>query len=128
MFSQSDIYNIVETTRRYRQMSHSKKPSRNIAQPLLLTENGAIRATISGGSENRETHICECAFNILRGTVPLTVEQKNHLRKHVTQLRALTRKGNKIERKKQIIQRGGGCFLPTFLIPIVTTLLGQVLN
>lgn len=72
--------------------------------------------------------ICECAYNILRGSVPLTVEQKNHLRKHVTQLRALTRKGDKIAKKKQIIQRGGGGFLPALLIPIVTTLLAEVLH
>lgn len=72
--------------------------------------------------------ICECAYNILRGNVPLSVEQKNHLRKHVNQLRELTRKGDKIEKKKQIIQRGGGGFLPAILIPIVTTLLSEVLH
>lgn len=72
--------------------------------------------------------VCECAYNILRGNVALTSEQKNHLRKHVMQLRALTRKGDKIEKKKQIIQRGGGAFLPALLIPIVTTLLTEVLR
>lgn len=72
--------------------------------------------------------ICECAYNILRGTVPLTTQQKSHLKRHVGQLRRLTRKGEKIEKKRQIIQRGGGGFLPALLVPIVTTLLGEILR
>lgn len=72
--------------------------------------------------------ICECAYNVLRGTVPLTAQQKNHLKSHVAQLRKLTRKGGKIEKKRQIIQRGGGGFLPALLVPIVTTLLGKILQ
>ena len=72
--------------------------------------------------------ICECAYNILGDNVPLTVEQRSHLKKHVKQLRMLTRKGDKIEKKKLIIQHGGGGFLPAILIPIVTTLLSEVLH
>lgn len=72
--------------------------------------------------------ICECSYNVLRGNVPLTSQQKNHLQKHVKQLRLLTRRGDKIEKKRQIIQRGGGGFLPALLIPIVTSLLGEILH
>lgn len=61
--------------------------------------------------------ICECAYNVLRGNVPLTKEQKAHLKKHVTQLRKLVRKGEKIENKRKIIQRGGGVLLPAILTP-----------
>lgn len=73
--------------------------------------------------------IGECAHNVLRGAVPLTTEQKSHLRKHVALLRMLARKGDKIEKKRKIIiQRGGGGLLPALLIPIVTTLLSQILH
>lgn len=72
--------------------------------------------------------ICECAYNILKGSVPLTHQQKTHLRKHIKQLRILVRKGDKIEKKRKIIVQRGGNFLPTLLLPIVTTLLTEVLQ
>lgn len=72
--------------------------------------------------------ICECAYNILRGNVPLSNKHKLHLKSHVNLLRKLVRKGEKLEKKKRIIQRGGNAFLPALLIPIVTTVLSEILK
>ena len=72
--------------------------------------------------------ICECAYNVLKGNVPLDDKQKAYLKKHVTVLRRLARTGDKITEKKKIIQTGGGHFLPTLLIPILTTVLADILR
>lgn len=70
--------------------------------------------------------ICECAYNVLRGNVPLDEKQRKHLKKHATVLRKLARKGDKIGKKKKIIQTGGGNFLPSLLLPILTTVLAEI--
>ena len=71
--------------------------------------------------------ICECAYNVLRGNVPLTKEQTAHLKKHATLLRKITRKGDGVKKKK-IIQTGGGAVLPALLTPLLTTLLTEILR
>ena len=70
--------------------------------------------------------ICECAYNVLKGNVPLDDKQKTHLKKHATVLRKLARTGDKITHKKKIIQKGGGNFLPSLLITILTTVLAEI--
>ena len=72
--------------------------------------------------------ICECAYNVLRGNVPLTKEQTAHLKKHATLLRKITRKGEGVKKKKKIIQTGGGAVLPALLTPLLTTLLAEILR
>lgn len=73
--------------------------------------------------------ICECAYNVLRGSVKLSPEQKSQLAKHAPLLRQLAKKGEKIAKKRKIVQqRGGGAFLPTLLIPVLSALLAKVLD
>lgn len=72
--------------------------------------------------------ICECAYNILQGNVPLSNKQKLHLKSHVNLLRKLVREGDTLEKKKRIVQKGGGAFLPALLVPIVTSVLSTILE
>lgn len=73
--------------------------------------------------------ICECAYNILHGTVKLLPEQKAQLAKHASLLRQLVKKGEKIEKKRKIVQqRGGGAFLPSLLIPVLSALVATALE
>ena len=65
--------------------------------------------------------ICECALNILKGSVPLKPQDKKKLIKRKRDLRALTSKSTNIADKKRIIQKGNG-FLPMLLGPIIATL------
>ena len=51
------------------------------------------------GSPNLVTCVCECALNILKGTVPLTDRQKRSLSRYKTHLRLLANK--KVSRKKK---------------------------
>lgn len=73
--------------------------------------------------------ICECAYNVLHGTVKLSPEQKAQLAKHASLLRQLVKRGEKIENKRKIVQqRGGGAFLPSLLTPILSMLLTKALE
>lgn len=73
--------------------------------------------------------ICECVFNVLYGNVSIQPKQKAHLRKYVPVLRQLVEKKrgkrNLPHKRRLIIQKGG--FLPSLLIPIVGSVLSQLL-
>ena len=71
--------------------------------------------------------ICESALNVLKGNVPLKKSQKSRLRKHANVLRNLARPCEKIQKKRAIIQQGGGGFLPALLIPIISTVLSNLI-
>jgi len=73
--------------------------------------------------------LCECAYNILKGNVPLTRKQKDQLKRNKTGLRALVKKSVPLKKKKTILQKVG--FLGSLLAPIasvVTPLLSTILQ
>lgn len=68
--------------------------------------------------------ISECAKNIIKGNVPLTVRQKANLRRKRNDLRALSLKKTTLRKRRKIVQKGG--FL-TALLPPVLSFLGSLL-
>jgi hypothetical protein len=64
--------------------------------------------------------ICECVKNILKGNVPLTVSQKEALRRKRKTLHQLALKKTSKRKKEKIVQSGG--FLGAILGPIVSIL------
>lgn len=66
--------------------------------------------------------IKEIAANTVNKNIPLTAKDKVSLRRHKQVILDLASKGG----KKTLVQSGGG-FLP-LLIPIVSTVLGSMLN
>ena len=64
--------------------------------------------------------ICECCYNVLKGSVPLTRSQKDALRRKKQMLRQLALKKTSLKKKKELIQKGG--FLGVLLGPIVSVL------
>jgi len=66
----------------------------------------------------------ECAKNVIKGNVPLTVRQMNSLRRKRCDLRALSKRKTSLRVKRKILQKGG--FL-TALLPPVLTVLGSLL-
>ena len=114
------------------------KKQRQKKHPLRKREADFLRALYYADSKQRVLLlrqadynlircICECALNILLGNVPLETQEKKRLRKHVNTLRKLADKKKKINKKKIILQNGGGTFLPSLLLPIVTTILSNLL-
>ncbi len=68
--------------------------------------------------------LCECAYNILGGTVPLEKTDFDKLRKHQNKLRHLVKRPLYHSDKKAILQKGG--FLP-ILLALILGIAGQLL-
>ena len=69
--------------------------------------------------------ICECAINILKGTVPLKEAQKKRLARFKHKLRKLASKKPRRKIKKRIVQTGG--FIGALLTPVLS-FLGTLLS
>ena len=88
-----------------------------------------IRNAILKNCENDLIHIiCDCVYNVVKGNVParLTQEKVNELARHKTSLIKLSKKVPIKEKRKILIQKGGG-FLP-FLLPLVAPLIAQAVS
>lgn len=90
---------------------------------MLRDAKPAIRKTIiKTGDKELLTCLCECSKNVLKGNVPLTTNQKSHLRRHKRALRELALKKTSKKKKVALIQKGG--FLGALLTPILSLLGG----
>ena len=88
---------------------------------LNRTKNTQLRKAILEYTDaDLISALCECAHNILRGTVRLTPREKVRLRKHKNKLRLIANKRLSITKRRRAIQRNGG-FLPALLAPLATT-------
>lgn len=68
--------------------------------------------------------LCECSMNILKGNVPISPAHKRRLSRHKKDLRFLAKRGNKIQSKKRVLQKGG--LLPALLAPLLGAALPAV--
>lgn len=71
--------------------------------------------------------ICECALNTLNGTVPLKKNERVRLSKHKQVLRRLTNKTGCWKTKKRVIVQKGEGFLLPLLLPIIGTVLSNII-
>ena len=87
-----------------------------------------IRNAILKNCENDLIHIiCNCVYNVVKGSIPgLTQEKVNKLAHHKTSLIKLTKKVPIKEKRKILVQKGGG-FLP-FLLPLVAHLIAKAVS
>lgn len=110
------------------------------------------RALLRTADESLVKCICECAVNVLHGVVQLQKGVKNRLKKYKNVLRRLApqpvatktrqsgggighssgaserkrRKFNWRAKKRLMMQKGCGAFLPLLLAPIVTSLISRL--
>ena len=90
-------------------------------QMLNRTKNTKLRnAVLEYADADLISALCECAQNILRGTVRLTPREKVRLRKYKDKLRLIANRRLSISRRRREIQQNGG-FLPALLAPLATT-------
>ena len=103
-----------------------RKKEANFLRALYLLDDEQRMLLLKRVIPNLIKCLCECALNILLGNVPLKTRERKRLRKYADVLRKLAdvRKRNK---KKIILQTGGGAFLPALLVPIVTSVLSNLL-
>ena len=91
-------------------------------QMLNRTKNTKLRkAILECADADLISALCECAHNILRGTVRLTPREKVRLRKYKDKLRLIANRRLSISRRRREIQQHGGGFLPALLAPLATT-------
>ena len=66
--------------------------------------------------------ICECIFNVLKETVPVSKPGKRKLLAHKKSLIALAEKSPPLNKKKKILVQQGGNFLSVLLPPVLRVL------
>ena len=66
--------------------------------------------------------VCECCYNLLKGTVPLTPTQKQRLSRYKKHLRALADKKVSRVKKRRILNQKGGNLLAALLPPVLSVL------
>lgn len=71
--------------------------------------------------------ICECALNVLQGTVTIPQSHKSKLRQHKKILRKLASGRTSLSSKKRLIVQKAG-FLPALLAPILGTLVSTLIT
>ena len=97
-------------------------------QMLNRTNNTKLRkAILEHADADLISALCECAHNILRGTVRLTPREKVRLRKYKNKMRLLVNKRLSVSRRRREIQQSGG-FLPALLAPLATTVFLPLLS
>lgn len=104
-------------------MSHSVRTHNDFLQALHKLKPNYKIALLKAADDSAINCICECIYNVLKGSLPISKKEKTKLSKHKNTLRELVRKGY-IKKKKKIIIQKGGAFLPI----ILSTLLSGVLS
>ena len=71
--------------------------------------------------------ICNAAYNLTNGSVPLSKSRKTFFRKYKLPITILVQPNRDIRQKKRVlVQKGGGYFVPLLLstvLPLITSLL-----
>lgn len=71
--------------------------------------------------------ICDVAYNVLKGNIPLAEKNKIKLRPYSATLREISRKsGISLKKRKKLINNQVGGFLPALLIPALS-IIGQII-
>ena len=95
---------------------------------LNRTKNTTLRkAILEHADADLISALCECAHNILRGTVRLTPREKGRLRKYKDKLRLIANKKFSMSRRRREIQQTGGS-LPALLAPLAATVFLPLLS
>jgi len=100
---------------------------------VLLNENLKYLKSLKQQSPSKRKHlltnppknlvccICEICQNILSGNIPLKLSSKKRLSRFKHLVRFLAKpKANINKKKKLLIQKGGGTFLPLLLGPLLS--------
>lgn len=108
-------------------MSCAKKDTTALLTALIHATPKERKALLKACDVSRIRSVCEYAYNLLRGNVPLSDKRKRQLKKHKTALRRLVNRGESWEKKRRyLVQKGGGVFLPILLSTVLQTILQNV--
>ena len=110
-------------------MSQRVKKDAALLRALAQVTPKERKALLKACDISRIRSVCECAYNVLRGNVRLSGEQKRKLSKHKKDLRRLVKRGESwVKKRRYLIQKGGGFLLPLLLSAVLQTVLSQAIN
>ena len=92
------------------------KSVNKVKKTLLLlahSKPAAIKKIIKNANRDLLKAISEISLNMLRGNLPLTLAQKNKLKRYRHTMRKITEKNTNLTAKRKYIQKGG--FLTSLL-------------
>ena len=88
----------------------------DILKVLAMCKNPLKNAIINAGDKALIETLCDCAQNILNGSIKMTSHEKACLRRHKHLLRNLAHP-QCLQQKKEVLQKGG--FLSSLLAPVL---------
>ena len=110
----------------------AKKRKNNLIKSYvqLLADNPDPKLTqtlLKAAPDDVVKTICNAAYNVTNGSVPLTRGRKAFFRKYKAPITSLIQPDRGIKQKRRVlIQKGGGFFVPlllTTVLPLLTSLL-----
>jgi hypothetical protein len=107
-------------------MSKRMKRSLPYLQVMAMCKPKLRKMLVAHAPSDVVMAICECALNLLKGVIPLTLRQKRVLSRYKTHLRALANKKVSQKRKRKYLSQKGGGIL-TSVLPPVLNVLGNLL-
>lgn len=108
-------------------VNHLGVKNTSILSALLHLNTKQQKQIIAAADKDTILSICECALNILQGNIELSESQKKKLYKYRQNLRKLSSKKGSVNKRKKIVQSGGGPFLVALLAPILGGLINKYL-
>jgi hypothetical protein len=110
-------------------MSKRMRDNLPYLQILAKCKPKVRKVLIEHGPSDLVLSICECCHNVLKGTVPLTKREKQHLSRYKKHLRGLVNKKiSRVKKRRLLAQQKGGGNLLTALLPPVLSVLTSLLR
>lgn len=109
-------------------MSRQLKAHRHYLELLRTAQPQQRKALLQTITDKQLDAVCACAYNLIRGNVPVSPAQKKKLSPHKVHIRKLADKSLTRQSKKKILNQRGGFFLGTILKAILPPVLGSLLG
>ena len=93
---------------------------RALLEALIHASPKERKALLKVCDISRIHSVCECVYNVLRGNVPLSDKCKRQLCKYKTTLRRIVKRGESwVKKRRYLVQKGGGFFIPLLLSTVL---------
>ena len=108
-------------------MSRRARNNYHHLKVLSTSKPNQVKAILKEADDPLIETLCECVYNVLKSSVPITPKQKSELTKFKNPLLKLVDKEVSLPEKRKVLVQKGGNFL-TLLLPPVLTVLEQFLK
>lgn len=110
-------------------MSRCTKRQLPLLQLLAASKPKTRKKILKAANFELVTAIVECVYNVIVGNVAVSSKRCAKLKTYKKILRRIqSTKENDWLKKKKIIVQSGGSFLPLLLQPVISYLLGKIIN